>query len=115
MWAGPEAATLPLSTPIHIITACNPYEEPLSDNENILRNESLYAELTQLDVEIKPVVGRSPSGDWHEDSFAIYGFTRKQACKIACKFNQRGIFELTVDELLVIDVNSHAIKRHRPR
>ena len=115
MWSGPYADTLPLETPIHVITAHNPFEQRLSDDENIHRNESLNAELTRLHVDIKTVIGKSPSGDWHEESFAVHGLTREQACSIARHFNQRGVYEILEDELLVIEVNTQEIKGRRPR
>lgn len=115
MWSGPNAVTLPLATPIHVITAHNPFEELLSDEENKHRNNALLSELNKCDAEIKPVTGQSPSGDWQEKSFAVYGLTREQACEIARKYQQRAIFELTVNELLVIDASNHAIVRRRPR
>ena len=115
IWSGPHADALPLETPIHVITAHNPFEQLLSKDENKRRNESLEAELSQLHVDIKTVIGKSPSGDWQEESFAVHGLTRRQACNIARHFNQRGIYEILEDELLVIEVNTHEIKGRRPR
>jgi len=115
MWSGPNADVLPLPIPIHVITAHNPFGELLSSNENKQRNNTLLNELNKHDIEIKPVTGQSPSGDWQEESFAVYGLTRKQACEIASNYEQRAIFELTVNELLVIDASSHTVTRRRPR
>ena len=115
MWSGPHADTLPLETPIHVITAHNSFEQRLPDDENIRRNKSLYVELSELHIYIKTVIGKSPSGDWQEESFAVHGLTREQACSIARHFNQRGIFEILEDELLVIEVNTQEIKGRRPR
>lgn len=115
VWAGRGAKPLPLNTPIHVITACNPFEQLLTDDENHQRNAALYAELIHLKVDINPVVGHSPDGDWQESSFAVHGLTRQQACEIAKHYEQRGIFELTIDELLIIDVTNHQVKRRRAR
>ncbi len=114
-WSAAENQALPLKTPIHIITACNPFGNVLTSDENSLRNHSLQEYIEKLNFEFKPVNGRSPNGDWQENSFAIYGFTRSQACQLAQAFDQRAIFELTEKELLVIDANSFDLKRHRPR
>ena len=115
MWSGPHADTLPLKPPIHVITAYNPFEQLLSDDENIRRNESLNAELSKLQIDIKSVIGKSPSGDWQEASYAVYGLTRQQACHIARHYDQRGIYEILEDELLVIEVNTQEIKGRRAR
>ena len=115
VWSGPQAQALPLKTPIHVITACNPLGKVLTDNKNIRHNQSLQKHIEQLSLEYKHVTGRSPSGDWQEASFAISGLTRDEACELAQVFDQRAIFELNEDELLVIEVNSHQVKRRRPR
>ena len=114
-WSAAQNQALPLKTPIHTITACNPFENILTNDENNLRNHSLQEYIETLNLEFKPVIGRSSNGDWQENSFAIYGFTRSQACQLAQTFGQRAIFELTKKELLVIDANSFQLKRRRPR
>lgn len=115
VWAGANADTLLLNIPIHIITACNPLSEVRTDSENKQRNESLLEDLNQLNVDTLPVIGHSPNYDWQEESFAISGLTRIQACEIACKYDQRAIFELHEEELLVIEAISQKIKRRRSR
>ena len=115
VWSGPNAQSLPLKTPVHIITAWNPLGRLLSLQDNKQRNQSLLNELSKFDVQLKPVIGHSAPKDWQEESFAIYGLTRKQACEIADMFHQRGIFELSENELLVIDTNSQNIMRQRAR
>lgn len=115
IWSGPNADCLPLEPPIFIISAFNPHEQLLSAQENELRNNNLLAYLQDLELIITPVIGRSASGDWQEASFAVQGIDRSFACKIAKIFNQRGIFEITKSELLVIDVDQQTITRRRPR
>lgn len=115
IWAGPNADELPLPTPVHVITAYNPFEQKLSEEENTERNDRLFKRLKSLQVEINPVIGCSPDASWQELSFAIYGLTRIQACAQASEFGQRGIFELTHTEVFVIEVNSQNIMRQKPR
>ncbi len=114
-WAGPNAGILPIPTPIHVITAHNPHECILSKQENTQRNNALLSRLKQLDVVIKPIISHSMQGDWQDNSFAIYGLSRQFACHIAHAYNQRGIFEILDNELLVIEVSSQKIKRRCPR
>jgi hypothetical protein len=115
VWSGPNAQPLPLSTPIHVITACNPFAQLLSNHENRQRNDLLLEHIEKLNLEFKPVIGRSANGDWQEQSFAIFGFSRSQACDLATAFDQRAIFELSENELLVIEANSHEVKKRRRR
>jgi hypothetical protein len=115
IWAGPHAGALPLATPIHVITASNPYEQKMVDEENLQRNHLLLQQLRTLKIEIKAVIAGSPSGDWQEASFAIAGLSRTQACEIASEYGQRGIFELTHEELLAIQNSNYQIMRRRPR
>ena len=115
VWSASQSQALQLKTPIHVITAFNPFGKVLTSEENNQRNRSLQEHIETLNFEFKPVIGRSANGDWQEKSFAIYGFTRSQACDLAQAFDQRAIFEVTEKELLVIDANSYQLKRHRPR
>lgn len=115
VWAGPNAGLLPLETPIHIITACNPLSEKLSDKENHHRNQLLLKQLQNLNLEIKTVIGCSPKKDWQEPSFAVSGLSRSEACHLARVFNQLGIFELSLNELIVINANNLKIQGHRSR
>ncbi len=115
VWAGPDAVSLPLTTPVHIITAWNPYEKILSLSQNTKRNRDLLDMLNQYNIEVLDVVGYSPGEKWKEESFAVSGLSRNQACQIAIRYGQRGIFEILEDILLVIEVNSQKIRRSRPR
>lgn len=115
VWSGPHAQTLLLATPIHTITACNPLAQLLSINENKQRNKSLQKRIVNLNVEFKLVIGCSPDNHWKEPSFAVSGLNRAEACKLAWEFDQHAIFELTENELLVLDVSNYDVKRRRPR
>lgn len=115
VWSGPNAKALPLNTPVHVITACNPFGELLSDEDNKQRNQLLLNELCEFDITLKPVLGHSPSKHWQEQSFAIFGLTREQACEIGTKYDQKGIFELNNDKLLVIEACSQKVMRQRTR
>lgn len=115
IWSGPNAISLPITTPIHIITACNPNSFMLSNAENTVRNHLLIEKLTNLNIDYVPVIGCSPNKDWSEASFAIQGSNRIDACKLANEFDQRAIFELTDDLLMVVCVNTLAVKKSRYR
>ena len=115
VWAGPNAISLPMATPIHIITANNPHESRLTDRENTVRNQQLSKQLCSLDVDFQNVIGTSADGIWQEDSFAVSGLNRIQVCELARSYHQRGIFELTDSELMVIDSHFMNVRKKRPR
>ncbi|WP_055076404.1 DUF3293 domain-containing protein [Pseudanabaena sp. 'Roaring Creek'] len=103
-WVGKNAIQLPLKTPIFVITASNPLEEVLSKEKNSKRNQSLRDLLEYRKLNFVEVVGQSPDGKWSENSFAIEGMTRLEACKLAKDFSQRAVFELESDTVRVISI-----------
>ena len=115
VWSGPKAISLPMMTPIHVITACNPHERRLSDQENSDRNQQLTKQLYSLKVDFKYVIGTSADLSWQDDSFAVAGLSRNQACELARSYHQRGVFELTDKELLAIDTQCVKVCRKRSR
>lgn len=115
IWSGPKANVLPLNSPIHIITASNPLDQILSSHENKSRNDLLLKDIQNHTADIKPVIVTSPNNDWRDESFAIYGLSREQACDLAHSYDQRAIFELTQYQLIVVAVNAYQVKRSRAR
>ena len=113
VWAGANAAALPLAAPVHVITAQNPSEQVLSDQVNQQRHKLLetYLLLRAPGAELQEVVGRSTQGSWAEASWAISGLTRADALAIAHRFQQRAIFELTEAEVIVIGVDGQVRRR----
>ena len=103
-WVGKNAIQLPLKTPIFVITASNPLEEVLSKEKNSRRNQSLRDLLEYRKLDFVEVVGQSPDGKWSENSFAIEGMTRLEACKLAKDFSQRAVFELESETVKVISI-----------
>lgn len=114
VWAGPGATPLPLPTPIHIITAYNPFEKVLNREENQQRQEALERLLNLRSVQFTSVCGVSPDGQWVEPSFAVHGLNRSAACALARYIGQRAIFELDDEFLYVIESDENVRgKRHR--
>lgn len=106
IWAGNNAMpNLPMNFPIYVISVANPLEEVLSTDENEQRHRGLHAILKSRKLKFEEVFGESPNGKWSEASFAIEGISKKDACELAQKFEQRAIFELTQDQIRVISVD----------
>lgn len=114
VWAGSGSVKLPLPTPIHIITAYNPFERVLSNEENSRRHEALRKLLLHRPVQFLSVYGKSPDGQWIEPSYAIHGFSRSEACRLARDIGQRAIFELD-DQFLYVFGSDEKLRGQRSR
>jgi hypothetical protein len=85
---------------VWILTAWNPRSELLSPFENQERQQSLLSGLKDGLVEFLPVTASSISGNWLEDSFAVWGTDRSLADEVeelvaglANKFEQNAVFK----------------------
>ncbi|MEO1340696.1 MAG: DUF3293 domain-containing protein [Cyanobacteria bacterium J06635_13] len=75
-----------------IVTAVNPYSQPLTELENRQRNQQLQTYLQRLNLSILPAVGKDCRGDWTpEPSFIILGIDRQNAIAVGQKFAQNAI------------------------
>ena len=114
-WTGKNAIPLPWEPPIHVITACNPFEQVLTDDENQKRNSALEEILNARNLKYESVIGKSTKDSWQEISYAIHGLSRVQACELAFQFEQRAIFEIDNEELHVISAKDMVIQRTKKR
>jgi hypothetical protein len=114
VWAGSGSVVLPLPTPIHILTAYNPFERVLSNEENEKRHEALRRLLLHRPVQFVLVYGQSPDGQWIEPSYAVHGFSRSEACGLARDIGQRAIFELD-EQFLYVYGSDEQLRGQRPR
>ena len=75
-----------------LITAWNPYSQPLSELENRTRNRILAADLKKLDLPLLNAVGRDESDQWPaEESLFVVGINRLDAVCMGQKFSQNAI------------------------
>jgi hypothetical protein len=107
VWAGHSAMTLSVPAPIVVLTASNAHEEVLSEGQNKARNRELLNLLRQRGFEPISVEGRSPCDRWKEESFAIQGMSREEAKDICKLFQQRAFFEISDNELVVVDADGN--------
>lgn len=91
---------LDTTNPVWVLTAWNPRSKPLSLAENLERNQSLMFELQKGPSKFHLVRASSLSGNWHEDSFAIWGPATHLAAEVeqlvlalAGKFEQNAVFK----------------------
>lgn len=91
-----------LAEPVHVVTAWNPASRPLDDDANAARNAALQGELERRDAAWFRARGSAPDGSWHEDGFAVTGWSRQDACALARAHGQAAVFELTTGQLTVV-------------
>lgn len=74
------------------ITACNPYSQSLSPDENALRQGALARELQSRGLAFDEGVGHHPSNGWEgghgEPSFLVYGVDLDASKALARQFEQ---------------------------
>ena len=100
---GPDAnGQWPFSSPVHVITAWNPYNIERSADENERANRDLAIALAGRDVRFIPGRGTSSDGQHHEDSHITWSLTREEAIEIGRQFRQEAVFELTAEELRLV-------------
>ena len=75
-----------------LITACNPYSQPLSELENCNRNRALAADLKKLGLPLFNAVGRDESDQWPaEESLFVIGLNRGDAMHMGQKYSQNAL------------------------
>lgn len=114
--AGPVAVrAVPHDLPAHVLTAWNPGSLTQSDTVNRAANARLSGLLRGRGFVPTEVLGSSPDGSWSEASILVSGMSRSDAAAIGAEFGQRSVFELTEDELIVVNCGNGGVVRHRPR
>ena len=84
-----------------IITACNPMDRILSEDENLTRNKQLHSMIERSGNECLEIIGMSPDRAHQEPSF-ITSANFDDCLKWAKLFDQRAIFAVVIDQLEII-------------
>jgi len=89
---------------LHVITASNPHSRPLHAEENDARNELLRRELRDRPevAAILPATGRSATGGWSEDGFAVIDVDRDVVLDLATRHGQSAVYEWMATHLAVV-------------
>lgn len=86
--------TLPSSVPFNqnfaILTAWNPNNQPLSLEENTVRNEQLFETLLESGYLFDEALGYLE--EHSEESYCIYGISFEEAIELAKQYDQYAIF-----------------------
>lgn len=75
-----------------VVTAYNPGTARPGEEANCRANERLRAAIECAGWSYWPAVGRSPSGDHAEPSFAVLDITEEQARELGAQFEQACVF-----------------------
>ena len=78
-----------------LITAWNPFSKKLSFAENQERNLSLGRDLLQSGASVTKALGRSVDWEWVEESFAVKNINLENVIRLAKKYEQNAIFEVS--------------------
>ena len=100
-WISGERAACEIPRPLFVLTAWNPWSQARSREENDSANLALEAAIYDEGGWLYPAVGRSPDGEWFEESFAVTGISRRTARRLGRQFGQHAIFQLSRNELIV--------------
>ena len=74
------------------ITACNPYSELYTDEQNALRQNNLEHDLKSIECVIIPGLGQDSDKEWPvEPSFLAIGLSEKDAQRLGNKHNQNAV------------------------
>ena len=75
-----------------LITASNPFSEPLGRTENTARNAALAAEIRKAGLALLPGRGESLQDEWPgEESFLVFGPTRDLAVTWCRRYRQNAV------------------------
>ena len=74
-----------------IITAVNPYSQPVSAEENTRRSELLAELLTLHRLQTFPATGKSDCGGGEEESLCVLGLTYNMAQALGSAFQQNAV------------------------
>lgn len=83
-----------------IITANNPYNRPLSNEENRARNRSLYNELNSNWHTLR---AKGSLDEHSEEGYLVYGIPLSEAIGIALRYGQYALFYNTTETLEYIE------------
>ena len=107
---GPTASEQWLfDSPVHVITAWNPYNIIRSSEENDRSNTELAVALAGRGARFARARGSANDGLHYEDSFITWNLTREDAIDIGREFRQEAVFELTADEFRLVHCGTGAI------
>lgn len=97
-----------------VVSASNPMDRRLTDEENERRHAEMVDFLDGLEVVWGEAVGSSRDGSWSERMLVLAGAATRMGARVVGKFwDQRAVFEIDGDVRRVVDVESGAVMREK--
>jgi hypothetical protein len=90
-------STVPFNQNFAILTAWNPNNQPLSLEENTLRNEQLFETLLESGYLFDEALGYLE--EHSEESYCIYGIRFEEAIDLAKQYDQYAIFYRSINSV----------------
>jgi hypothetical protein len=87
--------------PVHILTAWDPGEERLGDQENRVRQAALEADLRRVTRDLWSAVGVDPVSGHREEGVAVRGVSDAEARVLGARYRQDAIFVWTPDAWVI--------------
>lgn len=112
---GPNAEALPAEAPIFVLTAYNPGGVDRDQASNDEDEGALERELAAAGMTFWAADGRSPDNSWSEPGVAVVGLDRATACDLGSRYGQLAVYELTDDDVHVVQCIDREIVRTRAR
>ena len=104
---GPDASRgLPTPGPLHVLTAWDPGGSPTEPSSNEAAHRRLVAELRRSGARWWPSEGRDRSGPYRDRGVAISGMERGRALRLADRFGQVAIYELSDESTTILACRS---------
>ena len=100
-WIDARTATEQLG-PFHVITDWNPGHERPGDDANAAANAALRAALEATGCSPIAALGKDPSSDHAEHSWAVCGLDDRAACARGARYGQWAVFRITTQEQTVL-------------
>lgn len=103
----------PIERAIHVVSGCNPgYRAAAEDNEQ--RHRDLEGVLRRDGHEPLPAWGLSRDRMWREQSWAVRGSSRHEACAYGRRFAQVAVFEIDGRCIRIVACDSEEVTSTRP-
>lgn len=96
-------AVAQIGSPIHVITAWNPGNERPTDEMNQKANALLREDLRVLSDNVFQAIGKDPSSDHAEKSWAVTGISDEDAIALGARYRQVAIFRLDAEYQTVLN------------
>ncbi len=88
-----------------VLTAHNPFSDPLPPAANAWRQRACAAAVAAAGYPWRPALGRGLDGAWEEESMLVAGSAQPVIAELARRFHQNAVYRWTPQEWSIIGVH----------